>query len=351
MRTASSFLKHHGIALLLAAALVLVTSLTFLFPSTEFSTSMTEMLIRVVIVVGLAVFIGNSGVISFGHIAFCCIGAYAAAWLNAEPTFKQIMLSGLPDLLQKGQFGFIPSLLAGGALAALFAFLVGVAVMRLSGIAASIATFATLIVVNNVYSNWDSVTGGVSSIIGIPTVVGPWTACAVALCALVVAHLFHGSRTGLMLRATRDDEVAARAAGISIVRVRLVAFVISAAIVGIAGALYAHFLGILTTDVFYLDLAFITLAMLVIGGVAHPGGAIAGVLFVSFVIENLRGLERGVSFGDSVVKLPNGIQEIGLGLILALILIFSPRGIASQIGRLWLLLAGSKGDAPSGPGV
>jgi branched-chain amino acid transport system permease protein len=280
------------------------------------------------VVVGLYVFIGNSGIISFGQIGFMCIGAYAAAWATAEPSFKQIMLQGLPAFLQENQYPFLVAVAGALVLPALVALCLGIAIMRLSGTAASIATFAFLMIVNSVYSNWDSVTAGVSSIIGIPTVVGPWTAYAFAILAVIIAYLYQISRFGLMLRASRDDDVAARASAVHIVRMRLIAFVVSAALVGVGGGLYAQFLGILTVDPFYLNLSFITIAMLVVGGMSSLTGAVTGVVVVTAIIELLRFLERGVTLGGTMLSLPQGSQEIGLGIVMALILIYRPNGVS-----------------------
>jgi branched-chain amino acid transport system permease protein len=109
-----------------------------------------------------------------------------------------------------------------------------------------------------------------------------------------------------------------------VVRVRLIAFVCSAFLVGMGGALYAHFLGVLTTDAFYLVLTFVTLSMLVVGGIGSLTGAVVGTVAVTVIVETLRAGERGV--GD--FALPGGSQEIGLGLVMALILIFRPTGLA-----------------------
>jgi branched-chain amino acid transport system permease protein len=301
----------------------------------QLQTSLTEMLIRMVVVVGMWVFVGNSGIISFGHVGFMCIGGYAAAWATVDPSWKSIMLTGLPDWLQNGQFPFPYAVVGGMILAALVAIVLGAAIMRLSGIAASIATFAFLMIVNSVYSNWDSVTGGTSSIIGIPTVVGPWVAFAFAAGAILLAYAFKVSRYGLMLRATREDEVAAKASAIGIFRVRLAAFVLSAAIVGVGGALWAHFLGVLTADSFYLSLSFITLSMLVVGGLGSLSGAVLGVIVVTGVVEVLRTLEGGLSLGKMTLSLPPGSQEIGLGLVLALIMIFRPTGLTRGRELQW----------------
>jgi branched-chain amino acid transport system permease protein len=295
--------------------------------SEELQVTITEMMIRLVVVVGIYLFIGNSGILSFGHIGFMCIGAYAAAWATVDPNWKQMMLTGLPDFLQNNQYGFLPAVAGGGLLAALVALILGAAIMRLSGIAGSIATFAFLAIVQSVYSNWESVTAATSSIIGVPTVVGPWVAWMFAIGALVLAYVFQISRFGLMLRASRDDEVAAKSSAVGIVKVRLIAFVVSAFIVGVAGALYAHFLGILTADTFYLSLTFVTLAMLVVGGVGSLAGAVTGVIVVTVVVEVLRHMEAGVVLGATNLHLPQGSQEIGLGVVMALVMIFRPSGL------------------------
>ncbi|MFH6787212.1 MULTISPECIES: branched-chain amino acid ABC transporter permease [Methylobacterium] len=327
MGTAMRLLARHQTPLLLILLLGLIAVLGLL-GGDSVQVTLTEMFIRVVVVVGLFVFIGNSGIISFGQVGFMCIGAYAAAWATAEPSFKQIMLQGLPVVLQENQLPFWVAILGAVLLPALVAFGLGLAIMRLSGTAASIATFAFLIIVNSVYANWDSVTAGVSSIVGIPTVVGPWTAYGFSGLAILAAYGFQVSRVGLMLRASRDDEVAARACAVKVVRMRLIAFVLSAAITGMGGGLYAQFLGILTVDPFYLSLSFITIAMLVVGGQASLTGAVTGVVAVTAVVEVLRLLERGITLGGTALALPAGSQEIGLGLVMALILIFRPNGLS-----------------------
>ena len=137
-----------------------------------------------------------------------------------------------------------------------------------------------------------------------------------------------------MLRASRDDDVAAKASGVRTVRERLIAFVLSAAIVGAGGGLYAEFLGSMTVDEFYLEMTFVTLAMLVVGGIGSLSGAVVGVVVVTFVVEFLRTLEHGISVGPTTFALPSGSQEIGLGVVMALILILRPTGLTG--GREFL---------------
>jgi branched-chain amino acid transport system permease protein len=323
----SAIVHQHQTPLLLSLAIAALTLVGMFSGVKGVQVPLAEMLIQLTVVVGLYVFIGNSGVISFGHVGFMMIGAYAAAWASAEPDFKQIALQGLPDFLKDNQYSFLTATTGAAILPAIVALLVGAAIMRLSGIAATIATFAFLMIVNSVYSNWDSVTGGADTLTGIPTPVGPGIALLFAIASIFVAYFFQISRYGLLLRASRDDSVAAKASAVRVNRVRLIAFVISAAIVGAGGGLYAHFLGILTADSLYLDETFMTMAMLVVGGIGSLTGAASGVVLVTLVVQLLRVFEQGVAVGDAHLLLPHGSQEIGLGLLMALILIFRPAGI------------------------
>ncbi len=140
----------------------------------------------------------------------------------------------------------------------------------------------------------------------------------------------------MKLRATREDDVAARALGIDVYRQRLIAFTLSAFFVGIGGVLYGHFLGVISIDVFFLDTTFLTLAMLVVGGMRSLAGAVFGVLIVSAVIEVLRQLETGIGFGGFVLSVPSGTQEIVLAIAMILIFLYRPRGIMGSRELRWI---------------
>ena len=328
MSKAVQLLIRHRSPIILAACVAVLVAISVMSGFKHLQVSLTEMLIRMTLVIGLYVFIGNSGILSFGHIGFVCIGAYAAGWMTADPDWKQLMLTGLPSFLQDEQYPFMVAQVGAMLLPAIVALALGAAIMRLRGIAASIATFAFLMIVQSFYSNWDSVTAGASSLARLPTIVDPWIGLAFAVGAIAVAYLFQVSRWGLMLRASRDDDVAAKASAVRIVRERLIAFVLSAAIVGAGGGLYAEFLGSMTVNEFYLEMTFITLAMLVVGGIGSLTGAVVGTVVVTFVIEFLRTLEHGVSLSATTLQLPPGSQEIGLGVVMALILILRPTGLS-----------------------
>jgi branched-chain amino acid transport system permease protein len=321
--------------IMLAVLLLAIAALTYQFGSRAFNRTIVEMFINIMVVVGLYVFIGNSGLLSFGHISFMCLGAYMTAWLTIPPVMKSITLKGLPTWLLQTKLSMWVATPLSGLFVALFALVVGRVIMRLSGIAASIATFGLLGVVNNIYSNWDSVTGGQGSIVGIPPTMNVWNGWLGAAIAIAVAYLYAISRSGLALRATRDESVAASASGIDIVRERLIAFVVSAFIIGLAGALYAHFLSIVNPGAFYLRTTFVTLSMLVVGGMYSLSGAVTGVVAMSALIELFRNLEKGVDLGGLTVALPNGVQEIAIGVITIIILMYLPTGLTRNRELSW----------------
>ena len=286
---------------------------------------LTVGLMNMVIVIGLYVFVGNSGVFSFGHIAFAAIGAYAAGILVVPPvsgnglTGKDVLLSGLPTVLRNAHASPLVATLAGGALAAAVAAVMSLPLMRLSGIAASIATFSLLLIVNVVASNWRAVTNGTGGIAGVPTTTTTWVALSWTLVAMVAAFLFQVTRFCLRLRASREDEVAARGAGIGIYLERRLAFVLSAFLVGVGGALYGQYLGSFSPGAFYLPLTFITVAMLVIGGVTSLAGAVCGTIFVATITELLRRSEEVVHV--------SALSQIGLAVVMLLVLTLRPGGL------------------------
>ena len=160
------------------------------------------------------------------------------------------------------------------------------------------ATFALLVIIHVVASNWQAVTGGRQALVGLPRYTDLWVALAGAAVARSSRRPYGMTRHGLALRCSRENEVAAAATGIDIERERLIAFVLSAIVVAMGGVLFSHFLGTMTANTFYLDLTFVTLTMLVIGGMRSLTGACVGVALVSIVSEVFRSIERGIELGD-----------------------------------------------------
>ena len=178
------------------------------------------------------------------------------------------------------------------------------------------------------YSSWEGVTGATSSVVGLARYSDQWVTFGWASIAVLAAAWYANSASGLALRATREDEVAASASGINMYRHRLISLVLSAFFAGVAGALFGHSLGVLNPNSFYLGVTFITLAMLVVGGIGSLTGAVAGVLVLSIMIEGLVRMERGVEIGETTLALPTGAQEIIIGIVMILVLILRPAGLS-----------------------
>ena len=312
--------------LLAPALLILITALLATQASVSTKAYFVDTLVKVAIVVALYAFIGNSGVLSFGHISFVALGAWTAGVLTVPATEKPAIMPNLFHFLRSTTVGNVPSLLLAALVGAVFALVVGLPLMRLSGLAAGIATFAVLEITHNVISYYEKIGPGVNAFSSVPETTGVWQAAIGALIATVVAFAYQRSRLGRQLRATREDPAAAAAAGISIYRQRLLAFVLSGALAGFAGGLYIHLLP-LTNNTVYLDLTFLTLAMLVVGGVTSLLGAVVGALAVSALDSFLSASENGVTVLGGHLDLPAGTGLVVVGALMALVLILRPSGL------------------------
>ena len=198
--------------------------------------------------------------------------------------------------------------------------------MRLSGLAAGIATFGVLEITHNVLQLLREDRAGAEHVlVGARRRRALCQATIGALIAIGVAFGYQRSRFGRMLRATREDSPAASAVGISVYRQRLGAFVLSGALAGLAGGLYVHLLP-MNTESLYLDLTFITLAMLVVGGATSLWGAVVGALAVSALDSFLAQAENGVQILGGTLDLPAGTRLVVVGVLMALVLILAPLG-------------------------
>jgi branched-chain amino acid transport system permease protein len=284
-------------------------------------------LVVTTMVVALYVFSGNSGVISFGHVSFVAIGAFTAGLASIDAQRKGSVFPELFPFIRNHSVGNVMSLSLAAALGAVFALVVGVFLSRLSGLGASIATFAVLGITRNVLRNWNRIGPGAKAIPSVPQTSSLLQALAGLVIAVIVAWRYQTSRFGRRLRATRDDPAAAAGVGISIYRERLTAFVVSGAIAGFAGGLYVHLLGSVTTEQVYIQLAFITLAMLVVGGTSSLWGAVIGGLAISLFDSLLNEAQKGFDVGPVSFTLPGGTRDIVLAVLMAVVLLVRPSGL------------------------
>ena len=278
------------------------------------------------IVVALYVFIGNSGVISFGHISFVAVGAFLAGILTLEAQQKDFVLPEMFPFLRHAHVGIVQSL----ALAA--AGRRGLRPRRRHPADAALGPPGRHRHLRRARHHLQRAhaTGRRSAPARPRSRSSPrrgiWTLTAGALIAIVVAFAYQRSPFGRLLRATKEDPQAAQSVGIDVHRQRLYAFVISGALAGFAGGLLVHELGSITTQQVYLDLTFLTLAMLVVGGVASLWGAVVGALLVSGLDSFLNDAEDGVHIGFQLT-LPDGTRLVAIGALMAIVLILRPSGI------------------------
>ncbi len=312
---------------LVLGALVCVAAAVMIAAGREFETIATAALIQLVLVVGLYTFVGNSGVLSFGHVSFMALGAYLSGAFAVPQVQKETLYESMPGILQGTSLGLVPGMLVVALVVGAIAYLLAVPLMRLNGIAAGIATFALLAITQILLLNWTAVFGPNGSFTGVPVDLTVGVALGVVLVVLGVAATFQASRTGLRLRAAREDEVAARAAGIGVARERRIAFALAAAIMAVGGAMYAHFIGSLNPGAFYIQLTFLTIAMLVVGGTHSLAGAVAGWALISVVSQVFTRLEAGKSILFVTVDVPLGLQQALLAVILLVVLALRPDGV------------------------
>jgi branched-chain amino acid transport system permease protein len=306
--------------------LVVIAGLLTTVASRSTSIYLVNAIVAAAIVVGIYVFVGNSGVISFGHVSFVAVGAFAAGVLTVPPELKAAVLPDLFPVLRDHTIGTGASLAVATLVGAALAGLVGLPLMRLSGLAAGIATFAVLEITHNLLREWTSIGPGATTLSLVPESTGALEATLGASFVIGVAFGYQRSRFGRMLRASREDPAAAQAVGISVHRQRLWAFTLSGALCGFAGGLYVHMLGSITTEQVYLDLTFLTLAMLVVGGATSLFGAVVGALAISGLDAFLGEAEQGIDVGFAI-DAPAGTRLVVVSALMALVLILRPSGL------------------------
>jgi branched-chain amino acid transport system permease protein len=212
-------------------------------------------------------------------------------------------------------------------------------IVRLAGVQAGIATLAILVMTNVFLVQTTSITRGTSTLYSVPQTTTYLSLLAWALVFVAVAFLFKQSRFGLRLRATRENERAARSVGVRVWRERAVAWVLSAFIAGVAGALYGHYFVTFSPGDFYfntngIDLVILPIAMLVVGGLGSVTGAVVGCYFVTIIYTFFNRWEVD-GFSGTLSSAPSGTSNLALAATLLLVLILRPRGLSGGKELAW----------------
>jgi len=340
-----------GTTALGAPLLVFVAVVAVLLGPAEQQVTQT-FLISLVAVVGFQIYSGNSGIITFGHVAFMGIAAYASGLLTVPPVIKAQSLPNLAPFLQGAELPLLPASVVALVVVLGVALLFGVPLSRLSAPATPIATLAMLMITYVVLVGAADVTRGSQTFYGVPPVVDLLTALVAAIGAIAVARLFRESVPGLRVRASREDELAARSTGVDVANLRLAAWLLSAVVVGVAGILLGHTLTAFSPKQFYFTMQFALVAMLVVGGPTTVSGAVGGSFAVALLMEIARrveGLLNGASIGGFEIAGVFGLQEVTLGLLILLVMYRRRDGLFGRVEldeallRWWGRRAGGRG--------
>ncbi|MCU0603104.1 MAG: branched-chain amino acid ABC transporter permease [Desulfobacterales bacterium] len=246
-----------------------------------------------------------AGMLSLGNAAFAGLGGYAAGVLTLH--FK------MPYVVS----------LCGGALAAgLVGLVLGLPVLRLKGVFLAMATLAFGEVVRITAVNLE-ITGGAEGLTGIPNVTQTWMIYLALAGAAYFMAVMRRSRLGWALVSMREDETASACLGIHITYYKVVAFTIGAMLAGLAGGMYAHLNYLITPRDFGFFIAVDLLIYNIVGGTRVWYGPILGAALITALPEILRGV--GVTAGP--------IRMAVNGLILLLVILFLPNGLASFFTR------------------
>lgn len=268
--------------------------------------------INVIIVLGLSLLTGFTGLFSFGHAGFMAIGAYISASLTT--------MAGWP---------FVPAIVAGGIGAMLISFIIGALTLNLKGDYFCIATLgfgeAIRLILNNV-----QFFGGARGMSGIPMTSSIEVVYIFVVICIIFMWFLIKSRHGRNMIAIREEELASQAIGINVFKYKLISLAISALYAGIGGALWAHYLTFINPAMFMLQKSTEMTIMVIIGGLGSITGSVVGAFFLTFLPEVFREFAdwRMVVYGAAVIAVmalrPQGLLG-GLE--------FSPSGIIKFIKR------------------
>jgi branched-chain amino acid transport system permease protein len=317
-------LRHTPVEYLrLALALALVLALPSL-ASPFWLTVINQIGIAVIGAIGLNILVGYTGQISLGQGGFLAVGAYTAGVVAVKTSASPLV-------------GLITAVVVTAVVGAFF----GLPALRLKGLYLAIATLAAQQIIIWLVTHWEWVTGGTDAIVLEPVTVFGWTitgdkqwywviAAFAVLATFAATNLFR-TGVGRAFVAIRDQDIAAQVIGVDPARYKILAFAVSSAFVGLAGALTAYWTQIITWERFTLDVSILYLAMIIVGGLGTVSGAIYGAAFMIGVPAYLDQLSLRVSPDSLLARDLPAIKLLIFGATIVLFLVFEPRGLA----RIW----------------
>ena len=304
------------------AAAVAVAALPFVMNDTFLLKVFTYVGINVIVVTGLALLFGYAGQVSLGHSAFVGIGAYTCALVSV-----------------RAHAPWPVAFVAAGLVAGVGGMVLALPSLRLRGHYLAMATLAFGELASLAFAEATPITGGVDGFSGIPfPSIGPWVirsapglywlVWGVAGLALLFAANLVSLRPGRAMRSVHGSELGAQACGVDVVGVKVRAFVLSAVLAGLAGALYASVIGFISPSVFTVAASVTYLAMAVIGGTGSLAGPVVAAALLT-LLTYLDALIPGIS--RQAAQTVQSLQADVYGLAIILVVLFAPGGI----GAVW----------------
>ena len=293
--------------------------------------------INAILALSLNLIYGITGMFSLGHAGFMAIGAYVSALLILPPAQKEAMwiLEPIAPWLLNLNAPFVVSLVAAGLVAALFGWLVALPVLRLGGDYLGIATLGFAEIIRILITNLAPLTNGSLGLKGIPahTTLFMSYGCLgiVLLCTVCMLR----SNFGSMLRAVRDDEMAARMMGINTFRTRVLAFTLGCFGGGLGGALMGNLITTIDPRMFMITQTYNILMIIVVGGLGSITGSLIGSVLVTTMLEWLRFVENPITLGSLHIPGIPGMRMVIFSLLLIVVIIFRREGIMGMREFSW----------------
>ena len=304
---------------LIAASLIIAFVIPLITENEYYLHTLIISGIYILLVLGLNLILGYAGQLSLGHAAFYGIGAYTSALL-----------------MMKLHFSFWLALPIGGIAAGIAGLMLGFPALRLKGPYLVICTIAFGEIAHQIFMNWESLTRGPMGIPGVPSPgefsignfvidfsekqVYYYLVFIIVIIALLLNYFLVRSKTGRAFVAIREDQTAAEVIGVNLTFYKLTAFLSGTFLAGIAGSLYAHYIGFISPESFTLGESINILVMVIVGGMGTIIGPIFGAVGLTFLLELMR------AFAD--------YRMVIYGLILMILIVVLPEGTMGGIDIL-----------------
>ncbi|MDR1965169.1 MAG: branched-chain amino acid ABC transporter permease [Synergistaceae bacterium] len=293
--------------------------------------------INAILGLSLNLIYGMAGMFSLGHAGFMAIGAYVSALLILTPEQKVAMwiLDPIAPWLPGIHAPFIVSLIAAGLFAALFGCLIAMPVLRLGGDYLGIATLGFSEIIRILITNLTPITNGPLGLKGIPSHTSLWMSYGCLLVVLICMTRLMRSNFGNVLRAVRDDEIAAKTMGVNTFSTRVLAFTMGCFGAGVGGALMGNLITTIDPKMFMITQTYSLLMIVVVGGLGSITGSVVGSVLVTTMLEWLRFVENPVTVGSIQIPGVPGMRMVIFSVLLIVIIIFRRDGIMGMNEFSW----------------